>query len=518
MDNPIGILKNNYSGNRLIIKNTIFLYVRMLVILVISLYTSRIVLQQLGVVDYGIYNVVGSIITMLTFMSHSLSSATQRFLSYDMGKCKSANLKQIFGASIVVQVILAIAIIAILETLGVWWFNHKLDVPTNRTDVAFWTYQFSILAFVLQMLVIPYNATIIAHEKMSFYAYVSIVEAMLKLGIVFALQYVAFDKLKTYSVLIVVVNAIILLSYMMFCRCKFRPCQGWIYTDMITIRKLFGFQGWTMLGGFADVSVVQGINLILNKFFGVAMNAAMGIANTVNVTVNSFVSNFQVAFRPQLIKSYANEDYEYCHSLIIRMAKLSFCLLFVMTVPLLLNMDFILNLWLAEVPYYANVFCMLIMIPSLIDAIAAPLWITIQATGRIRLYQIVISTILMMNLVFSYILLIMGFDANCVLWTRIAICCVALLCRMEFVQRLAGLGMSRFAMQVLAKIALLCIITLPLPIYVATMTDGWVQLFSTTIISVILIVLCTYFVVFDNNERIIVIKMIQKIFGKQCKQ
>ena len=312
------------SNNKHIAKNTLMLYFRMILTMLVSLYTSRIVLNTLGVEDYGIYNIVGGVVILFSFFNNAMSNATQRFLSFELGQNNSVQLKRTFSMIINVHIGIAFLIFLLAETVGLWFLNTHINIPTERMKAANWVYQFSIFTFLINIIRVPYHATIVAYEKMSFYAYLSIIEVLLKLGVVFLIQISPLDKLIFYGFLIFVVSVLILLVYKIYCNKNFDAANYNFFWDTKLFKTLISFSGWSLFGSAANVSSKQGTDILLNIFYGVMVNAAMGIANQVNNAVNGFVQNFQTAFKPQIVKSYAANETDYLIRLIFQTSKFSF--------------------------------------------------------------------------------------------------------------------------------------------------------------------------------------------------
>ena len=441
------------SNNKRIAKNTFYLYIRMIVIMLVQLYTSRVILQTLGVEDYGIYNIVAATVVSLSFITGPLSAATQRFLNFELGKKNNQRIKDIFSTSLLVYVLLSIIIIAIAETLGLWFLNSKMEIPTNRLHAANWVFQCSILTFVINILNIPFNSAIIAYEKMSFFAYVSIFEAIARLGSVFVLLFYRGDKLILYSILIVCVTLSVTTIYKIYCNKHLQDIKINFIKDKCLLKQLLSFSGWSLFGSIASMSADQGLNLLLNLFWGVTVNAAMGISAQVSAAINQFVTNFQTAFRPQLIKSYAEKNMAYLHNLICQSCKFSFLLLYIIICPILFNLDFILHLWLGNnVPEHTTNFCSLMLIYALIESLSAPLWITVQATGQIKTYQICISSLIFANIIFSYFFLKSGFTPETVLIIKTCMATTYLALRLYFMKRMIQLKLKTFFKKTLAPI------------------------------------------------------------------
>ena len=363
----------------------------MFLLMAISLFTSRIVLQTLGVEDFGIYNVVGGVVSMFSIFSSSLSSSISRFLTYELGKKDYNKLKTVFSTAINVQLAMATFIFIVAEVVGLWFLNNKMNIPSTRLDAANWVLHCSLLSFCINLISIPYNASIIAHEKMSAFAYISIVEAVLKLSIVYALWISPFDKLKAYATLMLLIAVILRLIYGIYCKRHFEECTYYIVYDKSLLKQMTGFAGWGFFGNCCWMFNTQGIDILINVFFGVTLNAARGIATQVERAVMQFVNNFMTALNPQITKSYAAGNTEYMHKLICWGAKYSYYLMLFFAIPICLETPKILHLWLGVVPDYAIDFVRLTFATSMSTILGNTLITAILATGKIRTYQIVVS-------------------------------------------------------------------------------------------------------------------------------
>ena len=493
---------SNSENNKRIAKNTILLYFRMLLTMGVSLYTSRVVLNTLGVEDFGIYNVVGGVVMMFSFLNSSMSSATQRFLSFELGKQDYLQLKKVFSMSVNIHAIIAIVIFILAETVGLWFLNAKLVIPAERMNAANWVYQFSILSFMLTVMNVPYNATIIAHERMSVYAYVSIVEAILRLIIVLALVWLGFDKLKLYAVLVFGVSAIVWILYKIYCKRNFTEINYHFFWEKSLYKTLMNYAGWNLFGNIAGVTFNQGINIMLNIFFGPAINAARGIAYQINGTVNGFVSNFQMAVNPQIVKSYAADDLKYMHQLIFQGAKYSFFLLYILSLPILLETDIILKLWLEKVPEYTVIFTKLIFINLLIDSLSGTLIASAQASGRIKLYQSIVGGLLILNIPISYFLLMLEFQPQVTLYVAIIISIIALLFRLYILNLLINLSIKHFFKVVIFSALKISLFSLLLSYFIWTKMDyGFSRLYTTSLLSITLTILSIYYFGLNKNEK-----------------
>ncbi len=438
----------------------------MLLTLGVTLYTSRIVLNTLGVVDFGIYNVVGGVVIMFSFLNSAMSSATQRFLSYEIGKNDYEQLKKVFSMSVNIHVIIALIVIILAETAGLWFLNTKLIIPLERMEAANWVYQFSILSFVLTMMGVPYNATIIANERMNVYAFVSVVEVALKLIVVFALVRFGYDKLKMYAILISCVSVIVWMTYKVYCKRNFPESNYRFFWEKSLYKTLMNYAGWNLFGNIAAIAMGQGVNILLNLFFGPIVNSARGIAFQINGAVSGFVINFQMAMNPQIIKSYAADDRKYMHQLIFQGSKYSFFLLFFIALPIFMEAEIILRWWLKIVPEHTVLFCRLVLINTLIDCISGPLMTAAQATGKIKKYQAVVGGFLLLILPISYVLLKKGFPPEITLYVSISVSIIALLARLFILRPLLNLSILKFTRTVLIPILLVAVISVIFPLIV----------------------------------------------------
>ena len=504
------------SNNKRIAKNTMLLYVRMIVIMLVQLYTSRVILQTLGVEDYGIYNIVAAVVVSLTFITGPLSTATQRFLSFELGRKNTERIKDIFSMSLIVYAILSVLILIIAETVGLWFLNHKMDIPADRLYAANWVFQFSVMTFIINMLNIPFNAAIIAYEKMSFYAYVSIFEAIAKLAIVYFLLLYSGDQLILYGLLVMLVTLSVTSVYKIYCNKRLRDIKIKLVRDKALLKQLLSFSGWSLFGSVASMSADQGLNLLLNLFFGVTVNAAMGIAAQVSAAVNQFVMNFQTAFRPQLVKSYAEGNIPYLHGLIYKSSKFSYLLLFMVVCPILFNLDFILHLWLGDnVPEYAAVFCRLMLIYALIESLSGPFWMTVQATGRIKKYQLCISMLMFSNIVLSYFFLKNGVPPETVLIIK---CCMAVLyftIRIYFIKRFIDLPIKTLLLQTIIPILIISLITTVIIYPIATNYPLMSTIRFVCILSVFfpIYIITTYIIALNKQEKQTIKKFIKKLYA-----
>lgn len=386
-----------------IAKNTLFLYTRMLVYIAVNLFTVRILWNVLGVDDYGIFNVVGGIVMLFAFLNGAMVASSQRFISFGLGKGDMANLRKIFSISVSVHMLIAGVVLLLAETVGLWFLNARLNIPPDRMIAANWVYQCSVIAFLLNVVSVPYNACIVAHEHMKVYGYFGILDVFLRLGIVLLLLVVPFDRLICYAIFTLLVSALMRIIYMVYCRQHFEECRPGRFRDRHLMRDMFAFAGWSFLGNMGFSVRDQGINIILNLFFSVAVNAAKGVANQVGGVINSFSSNFTMAVNPQITKRYAAGEIDSMLHLLYHGCKYSLLLMALVVVPLLFCAEPLLQLWLGNVAPYTVGFLRLILILALIDCVVSPVTTSLQATGNIRRFQIIIAIIMVATIPVAYL-------------------------------------------------------------------------------------------------------------------
>ena len=466
------------NNNHRIVKNTLFLYFRMVLTLVVTLYTSRVVLNSLGVEDFGIYNVVGGVVTMMAFLSGAMSSATQRFLAFELGKNDSEQLHNVFRMSLNIHLLIIFFVVLVAETLGVWFLNTQLVIPVERLAAANLVFHCALFSFCCAILGVPYNAAIIAHEKMSAFAYVSIVDVLLKLAVVFLLAAHGGDKLQFYAFLLALVSVVTFGCYYAYARWQFAAARFSWYWNTDLFKTLFSYTGWNLFGNLAAVATNQGINILLNLFFGAAVNTARAIAFQVNGAITGFVNSLQMSINPQIIKAYAANDSLYMHELIFSGAKYTFYLMFVLALPLFIESEAILSLWLGSVPQYTNQFVRLVLIDSCIICFSGTLMTSAQATGRISLYQTVVGGFQLCNLPISLYLLRAGSEPLSVYYVSIVISLLSLFLRLLFLKWLIKLSIHYFLKKVMFPAASVT----SLSIFFVYTTDCFFSLFKSSFI------------------------------------
>lgn len=449
------------ENNKRIAKNTGFLYLRTIIVLLVSLYTSRVVLDVLGIQDYGIYNVVGGFVVMFSFLNNAMAVSSQRFLTYELGRGNKNKFSMLFSTSLNIHILIALLILFFAETLGLWFVLNKLVIPADRIDAALWVFQLSILSLMFTVTQVPYNATIMAHERMNVFAYISLFDVILKLIIVYLLSILGGDKLKSYSILFCSVTLVTSLLYRGYCNHSFKTCRFHLKTDWQQMKRMLSFSSWNLFSATAMMGQGQGINILLNVFFGPTLNAARSIAFQVNSAMMNFVSGFQSAANPQITKYYAQNNKNEMFKLLYKSSRYSYFLLFLCAFPLLLEIDFVLGLWLKEIPYYTNIFCQLVLINSLIDCFAVPLAVSIQATGHIKAYQFTVSLIILLTLPVSYMFLKSGYSPLWVFYVNIFISLLSLLLRLVMLKRKLDFSIKSYFVEVLQPCFIISMMSVP---------------------------------------------------------
>lgn len=504
------------ANNNRIAKNTLLLYIRMFFMLLINLYTSRVVLSTLGIVDYGINNVVGGVITMLGFLTCSLGGASSRYITYNLGKGDMAALKKTFGNILSIHFILAAIVLVIGETVGLWFMSTQLQIPPERETAALWVYQFSIFSSVLAVISVPYNATIIAHEKMSAFAYISIADAILKLLIVYLIVIIPYDKLIIYAILYFCIQAFDRIVYGIYCSRHFEETHTRLRYDGNLFREIFAFAGWTMNGDLAVIGYTQGLNILLNIFFGPAVNAARGIAVQVQGVCQQFCSNFQMALNPQLTKSYAQGNLDYMHSLLVKSSKFSFYILFFIVLPLVFKTEFVLKLWLGIVPEHTATFLRLILIVGLLYTLSNPIIVSVHATGKLKKFQLIEGTMLLTIVPIAYILLkFFGIRPEYVFVVHIAVELCTQYARMRIVLPMINMKLGDYVRSVLKPIAFVVFLSPWLP-YITNITvhGQWSSFFLVCIMCVLCISGCVYLIGCTVSERMFIKRKLSGILIK----
>lgn len=502
------------ENNKRIAKNTLLLYSRMLLLMMVSLYTSRVVLNALGVEDFGIYNVVGGVVAMFCIISSSLSAAISRFITFELGKGDSVELKKTFSASVTIQLILSLIIVVLIEAIGVWFLNVKMTIPADRLMAANWVLQFSIVTFVINLISVPYNATIIAHEQMSAFAYISIFEAVGKLAIAFLIIKSPIDRLVFYAVLMCVVAISVRLIYGCYCKKHFTECIYSFHWDKNLLKRMLGFAGWQFFGSGSYILMTQGVNILLNIFYGPVVNAARGIAVQVEGVVQQFVNNFTTAINPQITKSYAANDNEYMFKLIYSGAKYSFFLVLLMSVPIILETETVLYLWLKKVPDHTASFLRLILAIELLYVLSNTMMTAMLATGKIKKYQIIVGGTGMLVFPLSWIFFKLGFSPEIAFVIQFIIFVIQLIYRLFLLRSMISLPIKDFIYKVIIRAMIVALISffIPTVFHYLIDFDGISKLILVVVISVFSTVVTIYYLGLTGNERNFVYMAIKSKF------
>lgn len=504
------------SNNKRIAKNTLFLYLRMFLIMAISLFTSRIILSTLGVSDYGIYNVVGGVVAMFGLLSGSITNSITRFLTFELGKKDFSQLQKVFSTSLNVMMILSLVIVVIGEIVGIWFLNYKMNIPEGRMEAANWAFQCSLMTFVMNLISIPYNSTIVAHEKMSAFAYISIFEIIMKLLIVYSLYISPFDKLKSYVVLLLILAFVIRFIYGSYCKRHFKEASYHFVYDKALLKNMTSFAGWNFFGQGAYMMNNEGVNIVINLFFGVTVNAARGIAMQVNNAVNQFVTNFMMALNPQITKSYAAGEIEEMHKLVYRGSKFSYFLMLFFLIPICLETEMILHLWLNVVPEYSVAFVRWTLVITTMGMLSNTLITALHATGKIKKYMIVVGLVEISNFPLTYLLFKMGFNPLAAYYVYFTIYLILMFLRLYLIKDLIWMKAIVYIKEVYCKVVFVTLVALIAPSLICLVQqDSVIRFVEVGLVSSISTVATVFYLGLASNERKIVIGLLKnKICNK----
>ena len=510
IERRIGVIDQTSNNNR-IAKNTLLLYGRMFAMMLLYLYTSRVVLKALGVTDYGIYNAVGGIVAMLMLISGAMSNAIMRYITYELGKNDMVRLQKVFSVSLNVMFIISIIVFILGETVGCWFLNNQMNIPSGRLNASNWILQFTLLSFVVNLISIPYNSSIIAHEKMDAYTFISILDASLKLVVAYMLYYLLCDKLIVYAILLFVVALINRSICAFYCKKNFEECHYLYVFDKNLFRSIFSFAGWNFLGQGAFLLNGYGVDLLMNLFFGVRLNAARGIANQVNVAVGQFANNLRTALNPQITKSYAVNDLSYMHSLIFIGAKLSYFLMLLFVIPIGIEAMTILKLWLGEVPEYTIVFVRLTLISALINSINGTLITGLHASGKMKKYQIVVGFIEASVFLLTYFVYRMGARPEMAYIINIVIYLILSFVRLYLIKDLIGMSGCDYVKKVFVKITIVTAVSVILPLIIyLDMESSLLRLIIVWFMGIVSILASVYLLGLSKVERAYMTSFIKK--------
>ena len=503
-------MKDSAVNNRRIVKNTSFLYIRMLVVMAVRLYTVRVTLDLLGEVNYGIYNVVGGVVAMLSFVESTLTTSSQRYFSIELAKGDFKRLGQWMSINITAFSLLILCAVVLAETVGMWFVNTQMTIPAGRMTASNVVYQFSILAFCVKFFSIPYNALIVAHEKMSAFAYISIVEALLSLAVVYLLSLATWDRLIVYSILTFLVSLCIASAYVIYDRRHFAESQFRFYWNLKDIKELLGFSGWHFYGTLAMAVRSHGINILLNLFFNPVVNAARAVAFQIYHAVSHFSGNFFTAVKPQIYKSYAAGELESMQQLVLRSTVMSSLLTSILVFPILANTPYLLGVWLKEVPNYTVVFTQLVLINGLIDCTNGPTIAAALATGKIRRYQLIVGTLIMLNLPISYTALLMGAEPQVTMMISIMLSIVTALVRAWLLRSMLGFSFMRYLLMFARLVAASLLIAAIIYKTMYNWADSLLAFFVYSALAAMLVVVIYLIVAFSRSDVKAIMKLIKR--------
>lgn len=509
-------MADSISDNKRIAKNTLALYFRTFITMIVGLYTSRIMLQALGVDDYGINNVVGGIVAMSSFLTGAVSSAIARFITYALGDGDKHRMKVVFSTSVNVMIVMSIVAVIALEILGVWFLNSQADIPDRRMTAANWVLQFSIITLVLNLISTPYNATIVAHEHMSIYAYMSIVEVVLKLGVCFAIMAFGGDRLILFAILTAAIALGIRLFYSWYCQRNFEEARyNHKLFDKSFLKEMTQFTGWYMVGNAVWVFNTQGVNMLINVFFGVVLNATRGVAVTVTGAINTFVNNFTVAFVPQITKSYASGDKERLLFLMFQGTKITWYLLFILIIPVFWEAETLLKLWLGNPPEYSDLFLRFALFESWSMVVSFALHNTILATGKLKRVQLQIALYTALIFPITWLCFLLGTPAwsSCIVFVLLNTTSKAF--TLYELKRLIDFPVKNFMRQCVLRCTVVTALAFALPgVLVYLMPQTTLRFFIVVSVSMLWTLICAYRLGLNSSERLAVRSIINKVLNR----
>lgn len=500
------------SNNKRIAKNTVYLYARMLIVLFVSIYTTRVVLSALGIEDYGIYNVVCGFVSMFTFMNTTMSNSIQRYYNYELGKKTLKGFTSVYQTSLILQIFLAVSILVILEPLGVWYVNNKMVIPSDRLLAANYIFQFATISLIFVILQAPYSAAIIAKEKMDFFALASIVDVVLKLAIVLPLPYYEEDKLILYGVLLVLVSSFNLLIHFVYAKKYIDGLNFRFILHRRMMKSIASFSSWSVLEMFAWMTQGQGVNMVMNVFGGPIVNAARGVAMQIQNSIQGFCTNLVTAFRPQLVQSYAKQEFRRTKNMMYSMTKIMFLFFAMISAPFIIEIDYVLGLWLGDnVPQYTAGFTILMLLSMYPRNCVMALSTVVQATGIIKKYQILSTIIILMVLPASFLVLKLGYSPLSVYWVNLGICIILFVACLEQTIKIFPFSRMEYTKQVLfPSLIVTCLLFVSLKLVNLFVADGLIQLVLVCISSVVITVLLSYVIALSAQEKEMIIRIIKR--------
>ena len=512
-------MANNTENSKRIAKNTIYLYLRQILVMVVALYTSRVVLATLGEVDYGIYNVVGGVVTLFTFLNFAMACATNRFITFELGRKDYEKLNVVFSYSVLIHIVIAILILILGETVGLWFFHTQMNIPAERMHAASWVYQFSIFACMVNIMCVPYNALITSHEKMNVYAIFSIIEVVLKLVIVWVLVLFGTDKLILYAILMFCVSLLIRILNQTYTIRTFKKVHFIRCKDRQTLKDMFGYAGWSLVGSLAVILFDQGVNVLLNIFFGPVVNAARGVSMQIKTAVVNFSNNFQQALSPQINKSYASENLLYMHTLIFAASKYTYYVMFLMALPISLLANQILSLWLVDVPDHTANFTVLVLIISILQAMGQPMSNAAGANGHIRNFQLIVGGINLSLLPVAWLILKEYPIPELVFMLHILVNIIAQIARLLIVKPMISLSLREYTRKVVLPCFGVTILSVPVPLIMRLLLpNDFMGLVAVLFTCILCTMASVYYVGMSSNERIMVAQKLRGMVNSKWRK
>jgi len=497
-------MSDQSANNKRIAKNTVFLYIRMLFVMLVTLYTTRVVLRVLGVEDYGVYNVVCGFVSLFGVFNVCLTTGTTRFYNFALGKSDNVELRNTYKASLLIQVILIITVFILLETFGLWYINNKLVIPESRIPAANTIFQYSIISLVLLLSTTPYSAAVMSYEKMNFYAIASIVDALLKLIFIVSLQFITYDKLLLYGLLMMIASVSNFLMYFIYCRINFTELRLEGEFDKVLFKKLFSFSSWSLIDPLTYSVKGQGGNLVLNAFFGTIVNAAYGVANQVSSAVDSFTNNLSIAIRPQIIQSYAAGDYTRTKKLMFAMAKMNFMLHSMLVIPVLLEIKYILSLWLGDdYPMQTPLFAQLVMIIQTLNCLHTPISTVMVATGKIKRIKTISALIICSVIPISIIGFKMGLPPYSIWVILLVLTVINILVSAKIMSKeFQTIAFSDYIKNIISPCIQFILLVIIIPLFAwLFLPESIFRVFVVSLLSLICTIVIGYYIICDNSEK-----------------
>ena len=492
----------SYTNNARIAKNTVFLYFRTFITMAVALYTSRVVLSALGFEDFGIWSVIGGIVAMFLFIKESLSAAIGRFLTFAIGTNNQQEINKAFSTSIIIHFVFAIIIVILCESIGLWFLTEKLVIPPDKMDIAYWIFHISVFSSFIAIVTVPYHSSLISYERMNVYAYIGLWEAFIKLFIAFAITIIDNNRLVIYGLLILASTILTSAFIVAYVHKAFPKMRFFVVKDKKMYSSVFAFSGWSLLGNIAYVGYTQGLNMVINMFLGPVVNAARAVSLQIEQSVRTFVTNFQAATNPQIIKNCAAEDWTAMHLLMFRSSKFSAYLLFLLALPIVLEVDAILNFWLKDIPEHSAAFCRIMFAVIMLETMANPIMVGVSAKGDIQKYQIVVSSILLTIVPFSYICLSLGMGPESVFIVYFIVEIFACFARIWIAREKIHLSIRQYLAKVVVITMHVMVVSAIAPVTIhAIMEDGILRFFLVLCIGFITTCFSIYYIGLDSSEK-----------------